>query len=1007
MSHQPNPNSFPPPDTGSGSRIEEAGTRATGDRIGRNHQLEYSFCVQVRLLGPVTVATADATIDIPVQKHRALLIALALRSPDIVTSSELIDALWGDDPPASADKTLQGYVSALRKLLGADVIETVAGGYQLGPGVDQVDAIEFDTLVRATQQDLEHGNPQAARRSITAALALWHGHPLVDLPPGPTRDGQVARLDELRQLAVERLMEAELQLGHHREVVPDLERLVGEHPYRELLWQSLMLALYRSGRAAEALQTYQRLRTVLSEELGIEASDSTRMLEARILAHDHRLDLPEPSPPTNLRVHLDSFVDRTAERDEILALFAEHRLVTLLGLGGVGKSRLANVIGRSMLDSTPGGVWWVDVATLPTTGSVLGQVLATLQLSTSGGGDSERVLLARLRRAPTLLVLDNCEHVRSAAASFIELVTGGDQHVRILATSREPLNLAGERRVAIEPLAVTATSGQSVSDAGRLLLDRVSAIVDTDQIETAVAESITDLVGGLPLGIELAAAQCAVKTPHELSESLRDRHALLALSGRQGADSRHTTLGHVLFMSVNALEPTVARLLPRLAVCPGDFDLATAAAVLARPLLDTEHVVNRLLDASLLVQAPSDPHRRRFDILRPVREYLVGSLDEQDRRAAEAGHARHFQKLTRRLIDEADTPAETISLERVRLEDHNVRAALAWFERHDPEGALVFGPGLGMAWMNFGNQIVGRQALRHLLDSAPDAPSGLVAWTEDALTWLELLSGDVEAALTHNLDAIARFESLGDARGRSRALRNQAHAFFIAGADEATTTPIYQRSIDVAKEAGLAFSRALGEVYFSHALTSWEALDVVDVEAMLSHAESVLRHDGAHANLAHAALSRALIAFGRADPTTTRSAGEEMLRQSRLSANQIWEQVALAVLGVAAHEEGDEQQSRQHLHDAVHLAADTTNWRQLGIALHAVAATSIGRTPDVAARLWGIANTLTPIWPLFARRYGELMHDARVALGERFDELVVEGAGLRVDDAVVLADELL
>lgn len=232
--------------------------------------------MQVRLLGPVTVTTDGVAVDIAVQKQRALLAALALRSPGVVTTSELVDAVWGDDPPASADKTLQGYVSALRKSFGTELIRTVPGGYQLGSAVEQVDAVELEALVSAARQDLERGNPAAARRSFTTALALWSSEPLDDLAPGPGRDGQIARLHELHVLAAEGLVVAELQLGHHRDVVPDLERLVGEHPYRELLWQSSMLALYRSGRSADALHTYHRLRVALRDDLGIEPSEATR-----------------------------------------------------------------------------------------------------------------------------------------------------------------------------------------------------------------------------------------------------------------------------------------------------------------------------------------------------------------------------------------------------------------------------------------------------------------------------------------------------------------------------------------------------------------------------------------------------------------------------------------------------------------------------------------------------------------------------------------------------------
>ena len=636
----------------------------------------------------------------------------------------------------------------------------------------------------------------------------------------------------------------------------------------------------------------------------------------------------------------------------------------------------------------------------------MGQVIAAMNLSTPTTSSPETVLLTRLRVSPTVLLLDNCEHVREAVASFVEWVTSEVESVRVLATSRVTLDVVGEQRVAIEPLDVSATGDQSISDASRLFLDRASERADMDAVSTADVEAITDLVGGLPLGIELAAAQCAVKTPLELSETLRDRDALLSLSVGDRGDPRHASLGHVLRASVDALEPGLAAVLPRLAVLPGDFDVATASAVMEMPPLDAERAMSSLLDASLLGHAPSDSRRRRFRMLRPVHEYLWARLPERDRARAEAAHARHFQGLARRRIGDADTPADSVSLEEVRLEDHNLRTALAWFELREPDGALAFAPALGDAWMNFGDQIEGRDTLRRLLSTSPGAPSHLVAWTQDALLWLELLSGDADAALRHSRDSISRFEQLGDARGRSRALRSQAHAFYIAGFDEATTTPIYQQSIEVARAAGLTYSQALAEVGFAQALTCHEALHVVDIDAMLSHAESVLRPYGAHANLAQAALSRAFLAFGR-DDRAIGASGEEMLRQSRLAGNVVWEQVALIVLGVGDHLAADDPARRRHLTDAVHLAFDTDNIRQLGIVLHAVAATSATQDPVAAARLWGAAGTLTPLWPLFSRRYGEWMEAARDILGDRFDDLVARGAQLSVADAVALADELL
>jgi DNA-binding SARP family transcriptional activator len=962
--------------------------------------------VQVRVLGPVVVVRDDVSVDIDVPMQRALLAALALHGWAAVTTSQLIDALWGDDPPASAAKTLQGYVSALRKSFGAETITSVPGGYQLGPGVDQVDAIELDALVAAAQRDLEHGNPQTARRSFTAAGALWRGHPLDDVAPGPARDGEVARLDELRLLAVEGLMEAELQLGHHRDVVPELERLVAEHPYRELLWQSLMLALYRSRRAADALVACRQLRTTLVEDLGIEPSAATQALELRILNSDPELEPAAPSP-TNLTTPIDSFVDRVEEQRTIVNLVDEHRLVTVLGLGGAGKSRLANEVGRALIGVFPGGVWWVDLAAAQETTSVVKYVASAMRLSTSPGADLETVLLARLRRAAAVLVLDNCEHLRPAVAEFVEWVTSNDPSVRVIATSRVALDVPGEHRVVVEPLATKAAAGHPISDAGRLFLERASARTEMEAADLDDIEAVTDLVAGLPLGIELAAAQCALKTPAEIATTLHDRSALLGLSGSGRDDPRHASLGRVLDTSIDLLEPGMTESLARLAVFPGDFDLAAVSPVTSLAAPDAERLVSWLLDASLLADVSPDARQRRFRVLWPVREYLSGRLAGPDRDVAGAAHAEHYRGFVGRFLDAADTPDEQGWFAQFLDEEHNVRTALSWFEQNAPDGALTFGPALGMAWMNAGDQVEGRDIVRRLLDASSDAPSSLVAWTECESQWLAFLSGEVEAALTDGQDAIARFEQLGDARGLSRALRSQAHALHLGGVEEATTTPIYQRSIDVAEAADLPYSAAISEVRFAHSLATNDALTVVDVEAMLAHAASVLRRHDDHSDLAHAAVIRAMIAWGRTDTGAALSAGEESLRLSRLSGNTVWEQIARVLLGVASHDDRDEQFSRRRLREGLHLAVDTANAFQAGVALQAVGATAAEREPEAAASATGAGRTFAPLYPLFARRYGELLEPARDALGDRFDELVAEGAQLSVEAASALADEIL
>lgn len=970
--------------------------------------------VELHALGPVTLAGNGPTRAIEVGKHRALLAMLALHGHEMTSNAELVDALWGDEPPATATKTLQGYVSALRGEYGHDLIRTLPGGYALGPAVEHVDVATFEHEIVAGRTLLEQEQARAARRAFGAALHLWRGHPLDDFADGAMRSGQTARLAELRILAIEGTIEADLALGHHRDVVPELEQLVNDHPYREVLWRALMLALYRSGRTPDALRAYTRLRSTLVEAFGLEPSSDTQELQHRILDQDPALDLPPVAPPTNLPARLDSFVDRTAERAAVVSLLGEHRFVTVLGVGGVGKSRLANEVGRALLDDTVGGVWWIDLAAANEGVSLVDLVASVVDLDVSPAGSAEAALLTRLRRAPALLVLDNCEHLRAAAATFVEWITTNAPLVRVLATSRTTLDVPGVAQLVLEPLALDGdAAGRTradvvggLSDAGRLFVDRLAERVEVHELDPADADTIVRLVDGLPLGVELAAAQCVTTSPSDLARTLHDRRVLLSMTDLEHADERHASLQRVLDASLETIPPALATQLAMLAVFPGDFELAAAAAVLRLPTLEAEQVVGRLLTASLLSGSSTSTPQRRFRVLWPIRELTAGRLTAADRRAAQERHAQQFRAVAAAFLDAIDTPAESQRIDVVGTERHNMSAALGWFDEHDADGALVFGPALGLERQLRGDQHEGRDLLRRLLDRAEHAPDSHVAWTEETVVWPEFLSGDIDDALAHNEDAITRFEALGDARGLCRALRSRAHALHLGGADEAITTPLYQRSIEVARAADLEFSMTVSQVEFAHSLTASERFDVVDIESMLSDAEDVLRNLRDHAQLAHAALSRGFIAFSRDDAAAVRAAGETMLHHSRLARARMWEQVAMIVLGAGAHQEGNRAESARWLHGAVHLARDTDNHAQLGIALHALAATCADRAPEAAARLWGFGDTLGPTWPLFVRRYGEWLTAARVALGGRFDDLVAEGAQLSLDDAILLADSL-
>jgi predicted ATPase/DNA-binding SARP family transcriptional activator len=536
------------------------------------------------ILGAVEVwDEAGSPISVGGPRVRALLALLLLNAGKVVPAEFLIDGLYGDEPPAGAANALQSQVSRLRRgLRGLAEVELLPAGYRLAVPLDQVDAQRFLRLVAAAAGEAPAG--KAAR--LDEALGLWRGPALADVPEAQGQ-AQAVWLEEARVTALEDRAEAGLALGGHRDLVAPLRELVGAHPLRERPRALLMRALYGSGRQSEALELFERTRQMLADELGTDPSAELAAVHLSILRAEREPTAPaagpvRAGPDTRLPAQLTSFVGRDDELGRISSLLNDARLVTLLGPGGAGKTRLSIEVGRQV----GGEAVFTDLATVAAgagQAALARSAMTALGLREVGvlpsGEQMEPVerLQAAMGDRAMLLILDNCEHVVADAAPFAQRLLASCPGLRILATSREALGITGETLWPVRHLPVPSPrdplARAVTAPAVRLFADRASAAqpgfaVTADNLEDVIR--ICEALDGQPLAIELAAARLRALTVMEVAERLGDRFRLLS-RGDRTKSPRHRTLRAVVEWSWGLLSPEEQELARRLTVFTGGF----------------------------------------------------------------------------------------------------------------------------------------------------------------------------------------------------------------------------------------------------------------------------------------------------------------------------------------------------------------------------------------------------------------------------------------------------
>jgi predicted ATPase/DNA-binding SARP family transcriptional activator len=684
--------------------------------------------VQISMLGSFDVRTDDGVVvDVPGARLRALLVALALQPGRAVPKARLIDWIWGESPPADAGNALQRLVSRLRKALPAGSVEGVAGGYRLTVDPDAVDAVRFERLVVQARSEELSGRLELLRD----AMALWRGGAMqdIELDDSEAFEAAATRLDGLRLTAMEERFDAEVSLGHGAEVVAELTDAVAAQPLRERLVAALMRALVAAGRDAEALLAYERTREALAETLGTDPSPELSALHVALLRGE--LGRREESRKTNVRAELTSFVGRDADVPAVRKLIAEHRLTTLIGPGGSGKTRLATETARTMVGDLPDGVWLVEFAPVGADADVAQAVLAGLGLrdallGTPTSADPTEGLISALRDREMLLILDNCEHVIDAVAALADRVLGECRRLRILATSREPLGITGEALWQVEPLDIPsdATPAEVASSSAiRLLQDRAGAVrkdLKLDEHALVTMARICRALDGMPLAIELAAARLRTMTVEQLANRLDDRFRLLT-SGSRTALPRHKTLRAVVDWSWELLTDAERTVLRRLAAFSGGASLEAAEQVCAGSDVEPEHVLElltSLAEKSLLIAAGDDAPRYRM--LTTIKEYAADRLAEAgEAEQARRAHLAYFTDLAETADPHLRRAEQVEWLARLEAEHDNLSAALReTISAGDAQAAMRLASATGWYWWLGGRRSEGLE----LLVAASDLP---------------------------------------------------------------------------------------------------------------------------------------------------------------------------------------------------------------------------------------------------------------------------------------------
>jgi predicted ATPase/DNA-binding SARP family transcriptional activator len=717
--------------------------------------------LSISVLGPVEVRRAGQPISIPAGKTSEILVRLALDAGAPVRTDRLVDDLWGEHSVGTSRNTVQSKIAKLRRALGdPSVIVGGEGGYTLVVDAAEIDALTAPAKATEAAALLDNGDNHGAAQICATTLQMFRGEVLASAGDGEWVIPHRARLDAARMHLLETGCAARLRLGDANDAIGDLELAVTSYPYQESLWVLLITALYQAGRQADALETYQRVRHRLADDLGLDPGPQLQELEQQILNHDTTIEPPARATTIvtgNLPPIAPELVGRDNELAAVSALLAGNRLVEIVGPGGIGKTALALALGRASTSSPSarrGGVWLARLETAVTADDVIDTLIAAVNVS---GG--EAALYERFKGSDALIILDNCEHVVEATADLAVRLLGTSPGIRILCTSQVALDIDGEALFELAPL--------DLGDAAELFTRRATAQRTNQRLvddRDAVLELCRSL-DGLPLAIELAAARTKTLSVEDITRRLDDRFNVLN-DPTSRRPERRRALKATIRWSYELLFPDDQRGLWALATFAGGAPLGGVESVLETldvPSAAAIDVVSRLASRSLVIVEDDTSAQVRYRLLDSVRAFALETMADADMTdSALAAHAAWFAEAARSSTDGVRSSRQAEHLAFARTERANIDAALAWSMIHDPLLALHIAIGFGWAWVVLGDSRAAQRILA-ALDSAGSSASSHERATALLLAgWVEASTGDLAPARDHVAQATKIAEAIED-----------------------------------------------------------------------------------------------------------------------------------------------------------------------------------------------------------------------------------------------------